>query len=183
MESKTTEEIEKAWIERIGLKQFEMLKKASKLYEYIHNKEKFHHGKWDRARKAENQEFHWDKYKMYSQFSSRCSTLLFKLRSKEKFGDGYSEWRMETPEKYTKRIKSIKDKRRIEFESTYRVRLHFFQNRLNADYGTFRCNKCGSTFHHSPSTVYLGAEMQYLDCCGHCVNSIMRRNQQEEIYV
>lgn len=177
------EQIAQEWINRIGLKQFNQLKNAIKIYNYIHEKEKFHYVKWNRARKSETQDFHWEKYKLYSSFSCRCGTLIFALKSSDKFGSEYSEWLRQTPEEYKERVKKRKDEGRLKFESQYRVYLHFFQNRLGADYGNFECDKCERTFYHSPSEVYKGKEKKYSNCCGNCVNSIMRRNQQEEVFV
>ncbi len=157
------------------------LKRAIDLFEKINAKTEFHYKKWNKARKRENIDFHYDKYVFYRGFSRRASDLIFSIRKGEKFGDG-REWFEMNADEYKQMILKRKEENRLKFESNYRVYLYFFSESLGADYGTFNCDSCGREFYHSPSTVYLGAKRKYSCCCGHCVNTLMIRNKQEEVY-
>lgn len=158
------------------------LKKAVSFFNRVNDKAKFHYKKYQRARKCETIDLHYDAYRFYSDLSSRVTTLIFSLRRNDKFGSGRNWWEVNAQE-YKKRKLQEKENRKQEFENNYRVFLHFFQNSLRADYGTWICDKCARTYYHSPSDVYLGTKKKYESCCGHCVNTLMIRNGQDEVYV
>ena len=157
------------------------LTKALDLYDSLISKEDFHRKKWDRARKRETQKYHYDKMCAYSKHRFRCGTLLFSLRRNEKFGAAPHYLKLDG-KRYTERKLKQKEEGRIKFESTYRVALWFYSESLTADYGTHHCDKCSRKYHHSPSSVFLGAKKVHHHACGYCVNSILRFNRQEEIY-
>jgi len=156
------------------------LEKVNKLWAYIDEKTTFHFNKSMRAKKSENIDFHFDLYKIYSDFQGRAMKLSFAIRSQRKFAEQLLY--KTTPEDYLKWKKTHKEKGKLKFQSTYRVFLHFFSESLHADYSTFSCDSCNRTFYHSPSTVYLGKDKKYSSCCGYCVNTMMQRNGQEEVY-
>ncbi len=103
------------------------------------------------------------------------------MQGNEKFGEGRKWFEVDGKEWKERRAKR-KEEGRLKFESNFRVYLHFFQNSLSADYGTFICDNCNRKFYHSPSDVYYGAKKEYSSCCGHCVNRKMALNRQEEVY-
>lgn len=159
--------------------------KALNLFDKLRTKEEFHRKKWDRARKYENQEFHYERMKKYSELRFRCGTLLFALRRNDRFGN--EDFLLKYDRKgvehmYKAHVLKYKLEGNRKFQSEYRIAMWFFSESLRSDYGTHTCDKCESTFHHSPSTVYRGVNKEYECCCGHCVNSLLRWNNQELIY-
>lgn len=60
--------------------------------------------------------------------------------------------------------------------------LWYMQNSLEADYGSFTCDKCGSSFYHSPSTIYYHHVVKYHCCCGYCTNEIILKEWLEKPY-
>lgn len=154
---------------------------AIALFNYINDKAKFYNKKWNRARKMETIDKHFETYKMYRDFSYRAQNLIFSLRRAEKFGDG-RQWFEMDGKRYKEFRAERKAERKLKFEQNYRVHLHFMSQSLHADYGTFNCDKCDRTFYHSPAVVYKGSEKKYDNCCGHCVNNMMHWNRQDEVY-
>lgn len=158
-----------------------MEKKALDLYDYLISKEDFHRKKWERARKNETRQFHYNKMRNYSEHRFRCSTLLFSIRRNEKFGEIPYFMKLD-PKRYSQRKLKEKAERRMKFESNYRIHLWFYSERLSADYGTHSCDKCNREYYHSPSTVYFGSKKKYSNCCGYCVNNLLEHNRQEPLY-
>lgn len=155
--------------------------KAIALFDRLLEKEKFHHKKWHRARKTENRDFHYNRYKLLFDAASRMRNLAFRIDRNKKFGSG-RDWWEPTAEKWCERKREQKLERKKKFDSNYRISIHFMQTSLSADYGTFYCDRCKSKFYHSPSDVYYGAELLYTNCCGNCVNKLLSRNNQDEIF-
>jgi len=155
--------------------------RAIELHEYIEDKRDYFWKKYERARKREIQNKHYEKYKMYRDFSYRSVQLVYSIRSKDVFGKVPYFLKLD-PKKYTERRQKEKEEKRIKFENTYRIALWFYSESLTADYGTHHCDKCSSQFHHSPSEVYLGAKKQYSNACGYCVNNLLDFNRQETIF-
>lgn len=155
--------------------------KAIAVFNYINDKTKYYNKKWNRARKMETIDKHFETYKMYRDFSYRAQNLIFSLRRSEKFGDG-RQWFEMDGKRFKEFRAKIKAERKLKFEQNYRVHLHFMSQSLHADYGTFNCDKCDRTFYHSPAVVYKGSEKKYDNCCGHCVNNMMHWNTQDEVY-
>jgi hypothetical protein len=58
----------------------------------------------------------------------------------------------------------------------------FLQNRLNADYGRFTCERCKREFYHSPSAIYYDDKEKYECCCGHCTNEIIHQDWNARPY-
>jgi hypothetical protein len=154
---------------------------AIAVFNYINDKAKFYNNKWNRARKMETIDKHFETYKMYRDFSYRATKLILSLRRAEKFGDG-RQWFEMDGKRFKEFRAEIKKERRLKFEQNYRVHLHFMSESLRADYGTFNCDNCKREFYHSPSTIYKGSEKKHSNCCGHCVNNLMNWNKQDEVY-
>ncbi|MEO9513232.1 MAG: hypothetical protein ABJN84_13570 [Flavobacteriaceae bacterium] len=158
------------------------VEKAIGLYKRLITKSEHHYKKYNRARKSDTIDFHWDSYKLYRDVCRRMSPLIFALkRGGDKFGEG-RRWFEESAEEYVERINKRKAAAKEKFDSTYSAHLYFFQNSLYSDYGTYSCESCKITFYHSPSALYLGKEKQHECICGNCVNNFMVRNGQEEVY-
>ena len=154
---------------------------AIAVFNYINDKAEFYNKKWNRARKMETIDKHFETYKMYTDFSYRAQNLIFSLRRAEKFGDG-RQWFEMDGKRFKEFRAEIKEERSLKFEQNYRVHLHFMSESLQADYGTFNCDKCDRTFYHSPAVVYKGSQKKHSNCCGHCVNNLMNWNKQDEVY-
>jgi hypothetical protein len=157
------------------------LEKVRKLNKYYGEKSGFFYRKWQRARKSESRQSHFKNYRFYGDLALRSVNLYNKLNNTLKFGE-VNEWSQMDPKWYIEFITKRKSERKKHFDSKYRIQLHFRSESLNADYGTFICDHCNWTFHHSPSTVYKGSVKTYSNCCGNCVNSLLERNKQQEIY-
>lgn len=159
--------------------------KAISLFDRLEAKRKFHNKKWDRARKWENQDFHYKKMRLYADISHRAWKLVFAIRNKSRFGEQCVLLRYDKEnyvKNYTERIKKQKEEAKNKFDSRYRISLWFYSESLTADYGTHQCDKCSRTYHHSPSEVYLGAKKEYSNACGYCVNNLLEFNRQETIF-
>jgi hypothetical protein len=155
--------------------------KAKALSDILFSKREHHDKKWNRARKRETIDFHYDRYKLFNDLSWRVYKLMNRIKHQEKFGEIPYFMKID-PARWKERDLSRREVGRLKFESNYRISLWFFQERFNADYGTFKCDKCKSTFYHSPSEVRLGTKIEYSCCCGHCVNNMLTFNKQETIY-
>nr|WP_321357204.1 hypothetical protein [uncultured Draconibacterium sp.] len=155
--------------------------RAEALFVSFNNHAKHYWEKWERARKYENKEAHYKKYKYYRNLHYRAYQLYRNLELKKKFGEGRL-WFEQTAEQWKQWRLDIKKERRLQFESTIQIALYFLSESLRADYGTYTCSRCGSTFYHSPCNIYRGAKKEYECCCGHCANRILMNNGQEAIY-
>lgn len=155
--------------------------RALSIYDKLMKKEQYHVQKSHCARKMENIDFHFSRYKVFHSAANRARHLIYRMDSKNKFGDGRNWWEP-TAAQWTERRNKAKEERRQKFESTYHIALHFMQNSLSADYGTFHCDSCECKFYHSPSDVYLGSVKLHSNCCGYCVNTLLSRNGQEELF-
>ncbi len=60
--------------------------------------------------------------------------------------------------------------------------LWYMQTSLEADYGSFTCDKCDRLFYHSPSTIYYNHVVKYTCCCGDCTNRIIFNDWHEKPY-
>lgn len=58
----------------------------------------------------------------------------------------------------------------------------FMSNSFGADYGTYTCGQCSTTFYHSPSTVYRGDEVIHDCVCGHCANRVLNQDHGSNYY-
>lgn len=58
----------------------------------------------------------------------------------------------------------------------------FFGTSLSGDYGTYTCDRCGRTFHHSPSKITRAAKTVFECCCGYCTNEIILRDHKSTPY-
>lgn len=167
------------------MKKDKTFEKGNRLFEIWGNfqeKAEYHQRKSNRARKIETINFHYEKAKLYREAVRRCFPLSTVILYPKKFGQvdhSLLEIRYET---YFSTVAEKKAKGKQEFESTFRTSLHFMQESFHADYGTFKCNRCQSTFHHSPADMYLGAKKEHEGICGTCVNSILSFNGQELVY-
>jgi hypothetical protein len=154
------------------------LKKACDLFTSFQEKEEHHRKKWQRARKPETSDHHYDKMRYYGDTYMRRVNLIFKLKyPKEPFES--KPW---VAERDWEIKKAIKEERRQKFLSRHLYSPWFMQTSFRSDYGSFSCDKCGSSFYHSPSEITLAAEMKYKCCCGHCTNEIIKRDWDETPY-
>ncbi len=159
----------------------ERLENARKIWKTMSAKEGFHFAKHMRARKPENQDFHYKAYKLYRDAESRAAKMFFAVQSNKKFGAGRA-WFEQTAEQYTTMVENSKREAKLKFDSKIQVQLYFMQNTLHADYGTHTCAKCSDKFHHSPSDVYRGKNLEYSNVCGYCVNNLLESNDQEPLF-
>lgn len=159
--------------------------KATDLFYRLCDKEEFHRKKWERARKNESRKFHYKKMCLYSDLRFRGWKLVSSIQLPSKFGVQDVLLRLDKEnyvKRYQERIARQKLEAKQKFESTYRIALWFYSESFNADYGTHQCDKCSRTYHHSPSEVYLGANKEYSNACGYCVNNLLDFNRQETIF-
>jgi hypothetical protein len=75
-----------------------------------------------------------------------------------------------------------KERRREKWRNSHYFDAWFMQTSLEADYGTFRCDKCEKVFYHSPASISKAAETLYSCCCGNCTNSIIYKDWGKEPY-
>jgi hypothetical protein len=120
-------------------------------------------------------------YKMYRNFAVRAHNRLFYLKFPKQFGT-VPDWLKLEYKYYLLHKKEQKAKRKKEFETNYRVQVHFMQTSLSADYGSFSCEKCNRNFYHSPSTILLGKALLYKTCCGYCVNDMLSISGQKQLF-
>lgn len=139
---------------------------------------------WRDALKENNtdiyERYHF-KSALYRNFEKRCIDLAWCLKHNKKFGEVPSWFYLEY-DSYNRLLASRKAERKANFENTHRIRVWFLQTSLSADYGSFVCNKCGSTFYHSPTEVKLGKSVKYTCICGDCVNSIVTRDGGKMVF-
>ena len=88
---------------------------AIAVFNYINNKAEFYNKKWNRARKIETIDKHFETYKMYRDFSYRAQNLIFSLRRAEKFGDG-RQWFEMDGKRYKEFRAERKAERKLKFE-------------------------------------------------------------------
>lgn len=153
----------------------EKIEKLKMLRDFFFAKEDLYDKKWKRARVSKSIDFHFEKWKLYTKLIKRCSDLAYRIRK------GKRAFEKDTcTDEFEYNVKQrIKAKNREEFETLHRYGPWFMQCSLRSDYGTFTCDKCGSTFYHSPSTITKGVKTIYECCCGHCTNSIIQRDHDQ----
>jgi hypothetical protein len=117
----------------------------------------------------------------YNHFEKHCYQLAWSIKSNRKFGEIPSWFELEY-NSYIRLRAAIKAERRAKFESSHCIVVWFGHTSLNADYGSFCCEKCGCNFYHSPSSVKLGRDKQYNCICGECVNFIVTCDGGSEVF-
>lgn len=58
----------------------------------------------------------------------------------------------------------------------------FFSDSLGADYGSFVCDICHSTFYHSPAEIHQGETKLHNCVCGICTNTIIFQDHNTTVY-
>lgn len=154
--------------------------RRNELYHSLHNKREVYYTKFCRAKNAARKEHWWAKYILLAQFL--LNQKQTQARNTRRFGQ---------PDEFIQRYRNIawwkdyqerrKAKGQHKFLQTCHYNLWFFSGSLTADYGTFRCDRCGLTFHHSPSTITRAAKPVYTCCCGYCTNELVQ-NQSKPYY-
>lgn len=159
------------------------LEKLKRLNEFFSGKREFYRKKMMLARKIETCESAKEKYDLYYSLSRRTSDLAYNVRRRFLYDQKTIDWgdaenfRIE----YNVRLQK-KAEGRENFLTRHKYGLWFLGSSLGADYGTFYCDKCGSTFYHSPSEITLAGKVVYKCCCGNCTNSIINRDWGKEPY-
>lgn len=158
--------------------------KAEKLILFFNKKENDFYTKYRKARKWENKEKWYGLSEIQSKRRRRAdkikSTLIigvyisgshFSYTDREYFGKGNTPRQTEYNLHNWQRRQDKKKEAAETFRRSYRVGLWFLQESLNADYGSFTCQSCHTTFYHSPRNVYQGAKQLYNCVCGNCADS------------
>jgi len=154
----------------------EKQEKLRVLLTFFMEKAEFHMKKIRRARSLESINLHDRKRQEYSKLETRARNLFFRLRREKKAFES-DTFDAEYTYKYAQRKKA---ENKEKFEKLRNYSPWFFSDSFRADYGSFTCDKCKSTFHHSPSTITQGVKTLYECCCGYCTNSIIRSDWSEE---
>jgi hypothetical protein len=155
------------------------LQRLQALYTSLTAKAKTAYTKYERARSPRMQDRWWEIYRRYSALNMyrRAHDLADMIRYNNGCRPIYgAAWWAES--QYKSRL-DWKEKKRIEFLTKRRYSVWFMQRSLSADYGTFTCDKCGSTFYHSPSIITKAREELYHCACGHCTNDIINQDWGE----
>lgn len=160
----------------------EKLNKLKKLHQYFRYRETEYSKKAKRTRSLEKREGYYDLRKMYSLLQERTIGLIFLVRRR------YANQRIiaevdseQIRSDYRYRLQKKKE-RTEELKTKHRYSPWFLQTSLNADYGTFVCDKCKRQFYHSPSNISINGKKIYDCCCGHCTNIIIGRDWDETPY-
>lgn len=156
--------------------------KLKVLAAHFKEKEQLFAGKEKRARSWEKRDDYWEKKKMYLASMERINRLLWAYHNRNtdaglrKSID--AEFVRSEYEAFLKRKEAGKEK----YLTSHKFLPWFLSGSMNADYGSFSCDKCGATFYHSPSTILLAGKEIYHCCCGHCTNRIIKGEGGEEPY-
>ncbi len=158
------------------------LKRLQELHRHFQNCEIEINKKRKRARSWEKKEEYDDLQRMYSRLQARTIDLCFMIRAR----CGNQRIRSEVDSQqirseYQYRLQRKKN-RAEELKTKHRYSPWFLQTSLEADYGTFVCDKCGQQFYHSPSGISLNGKKVYDCCCGYCTNTIIGRDWNETPY-
>lgn len=160
----------------------EKLGKLKELHQHFQNREAEYSKKLKRARSFEKSEKFNDLMRVYSLLQKRTVDLSFMVRNR------YANQRI-IAEVYSEQIRrdyqyrlQRKKMRAEELRTKHRYSPWFLQTSLDADYGTFVCEKCNREFYHSPSSISLDGKKVYDCCCGHCANTIISRDWNETPY-
>jgi len=143
---------------------------------HIEHKKDLFYKKADRARSTEKRSEHWERYKLYSNFSSRAFDLIWKLRNPKKFGQEKFSFLIPTLADYKKREAERIAKGKEKFENLHTYSVWFLGTGLHHDYGTFICSRCKREFYHSPSRISKAGKIVFQCACGHCTNEIIIRD-------
>lgn len=159
------------------------LEKIKRLNRSFIGKKDLHNKKMMRARKFETSEFHLEKFNLYHSLSRRASDLAYNIRRHLLYDKSITDWGDAESIRIEYRLRlDKKAKGRDNYLTKHKYGLWFLGSSLGADYGEFTCNKCGCSFYHSPSEITLAGKVIYKCCCGHCTNSIIKRDWGEEPY-
>lgn len=143
-------------------------------------KEKNHSKRESRMRTSKSLHQCIEKRKLYRALWKRCNDLIYACRDV----DPVIRYEVEQEcirSEYKARLRRKEEKKQLHL-SSHKYSLHFFSNSLNADYGTFVCERCGCEFYHSPSTILLAGKVIYQYCCGYCTNAIIQADWGEQVY-
>lgn len=152
------------------------------LFNHFKDLRDFHYKKFHTVGIDKNIDYHYRQYELYNSLTTRASSLAYRLK------------RQLTP----KHIMKIVEKEFVQSEYKYWLKKKadgkaahqtkhkyepwFLGTSLEADYGTFTCDKCNRKFYHSPATITFAGKTIYNCCCGHCTNIIMVQDWGEEPY-
>lgn len=154
--------------------------RAIEIAKHIESQAQTFRAKYDRARRPDYRERYWEKYCLYRDFSNRAFHLIFNLRHPKRFG--IRSLLYQTPEEFRKRQQNRIAKGKERFERLHTYSTWFMQTSFRSDYGTYKCNKCGRVFYHSPSTIYRAKAVVYNCACGYCTNDIIKSDYNQEPY-
>lgn len=135
--------------------------------------------KYERARSEHRQNFYWNQYiilrnVIYRYYQSRFIYV-------NRFGE--PDILQSKQASYYKQDEAVRIERgRNKFLNTHFYTSWFFGMSLSDDYGTYQCDYCNRTFHHSPSKITKAAKTVYECCCGYCTNEIIQRDHKELPY-
>ncbi|KAB2913951.1 MAG: hypothetical protein F9K23_15900 [Bacteroidetes bacterium] len=161
----------------------ERAKAANELYNRFETGYQVAAKKGGRARTIESINKWSEKRNYYHDLRIRAIDLIKRLAGYRTMGfetlRDYWRWRGQGDRKYET---LQKEKRRTEFENKHTYSPWFYSNSFSADYGTYTCDSCQRTFHHSPSTIKLAGKVVYNCACGSCTNSIIYRDWRRNPY-
>lgn len=159
------------------------LENLHRIYLHLNAQKEFLKKKWMKARSVSSIDKYSEKTKQYRELAYRCSNLSYTLSllqrlGKEKADEYDREW---IKQEYNGRLNRKKNNRQ-KYLSLHQYVPWFMQLSFGSDYGTFKCDCCGGTFYHSPSTIKLAGKVRYNCCCGHCTNRIISRDWNSSPY-
>lgn len=155
------------------------LTKVRELNKIFQERLTFYWNKYRRARKWEIQEQHFQRWKLYNKLCRRISRLLYEMTRNPDVKKEVDQDCIRS--EYRARLRR-KAENKEKFMNLRRCTIWFMSESFGADYGEYKCDKCGRTFFHSPATIRLAGKVLYDCCCGHCTNDIMFRDWGKEIY-
>ncbi|GHU80126.1 hypothetical protein FACS1894145_5840 [Bacteroidia bacterium] len=158
------------------------INEAQRLLRSFFEKEKLYRNKLFRSRKDSSIEYNRRKREIYSNLYKRASNLVYRLDRLERGKDiiDYTD-KIFIQGEYEATLKR-KAERKEQFLSLHRYSKWYMSDSLGADYGLFKCDKCGYEFYHSPSTISLAGKTVYNCCCGYCTNTIIYNDYRKKIY-
>lgn len=158
------------------------INRLNELHKHFRDRETEYSKKLKRARSFEKSEKYDDLKRVYSLLQERTVNLSFMVRNR------YANQRIiaevnsvQIRRDYQYRLQR-KAKRTEELKTKHRYSPWFLQTSLEADYGTFVCEKCNRKFYHSPSGISINSKKVYDCCCGYCTNEIIKQDWSETPY-